>query len=70
MTVIPIVETILRDAYKCVQNGYESDNSINVMIVIEDGADEQEFNEEPRDVLRLSISSPFRQQLANFDAAP
>lgn len=45
--IIPIVETISRDAYKCVQNGYESDNSINVMIVIEDGADEQELMKSP-----------------------
>lgn len=45
--VIPIVETIPRDAYKCIQNGYESDNSINVMIVIEDGADKQELMKSP-----------------------
>ena len=45
--VIPIVETIPRDAYKYVQNGYESDDSINFMIVIEDGADEQELMKSP-----------------------
>jgi hypothetical protein len=36
-----------RDAYKYVQNDYESDNRINVMIVIEDGADEQELMKSP-----------------------
>jgi hypothetical protein len=45
--VIPIVETIPRDAYKCVQNGYESNNRINVIIVTEDGADEQELMKSP-----------------------
>jgi hypothetical protein len=45
--VIPIIDTIPRDAYKCVNNGYESDDSINVMIVIEDGVDEQELMKSP-----------------------
>jgi hypothetical protein len=45
--VIPIVDTIPRDAYKCVQNGYESDDSINFMIVIEDGVDAQELMKSP-----------------------
>ncbi|PPQ93554.1 hypothetical protein CVT25_005521 [Psilocybe cyanescens] len=45
--VIPIVDTIPRDAYKRVQNGYESDNSLNVMIVLEDGVDEQELMRSP-----------------------
>jgi hypothetical protein len=45
--VIPIVNTIPRDAYKYIQNGYKSDNSLNVMIVIEDGADKQELMKTP-----------------------
>ncbi|KAJ3511910.1 hypothetical protein NLJ89_g3824 [Agrocybe chaxingu] len=45
--VIPIVNTIPRGAYKYVQNGYESDGSINVMIVLEDGVDEQELMKSP-----------------------
>ncbi|KAF8806197.1 hypothetical protein BYT27DRAFT_7168552 [Phlegmacium glaucopus] len=41
--VISIIECIPRDAYKHIGNGYETNDKINVMIVIEDGRDEKEL---------------------------
>ncbi|KAF8950822.1 hypothetical protein BDZ97DRAFT_1892053 [Flammula alnicola] len=45
--VISIIDCIPRDAYKYIGNGYEKDDNLNVMIVMEDGRDEKQLMNNP-----------------------